>query len=233
MVAGKLYRVVKGKKQKGYKSYRRGYRRKRRTMPIGGFPNTKVVKLRYTEIKSLNPGAGLLTNNKYYANGAYDVDFTGIGHQPRGFDIWAKQYEHWVVLGSKITVEWTPTTSIAGVPGYFGILKSADATAINNYLTTAELAEARFSSTQKLTGFPDRKIQRVAMTYSPKKFLGIKDPMDNSDLYGTDTSNPANTTFYTVYYGSTDGANDPDSAKFKVTVDYVIKFFEPELVDAS
>ena len=52
------------------------------------FPQSISTKLRYVE--KINMGSiGASSNvvqNQFIANGAYDPNFTGTGHQPRGFD---------------------------------------------------------------------------------------------------------------------------------------------------
>ena len=44
--------------------------------------------------------------NQFVANGAFDPNLTGVGHQPRGFDQFMAGYETFTVTGSKISVNF-------------------------------------------------------------------------------------------------------------------------------
>lgn len=60
--------------------------------------------LRYVETFSLDPpGAGFATY-VFSANGLYDPNISGVGHQPRGFDQWMGLYRSYDVKACKITV---------------------------------------------------------------------------------------------------------------------------------
>lgn len=74
---------------------------------IGGFPASAFTTLKYVQSGSLNPGvAGVNAVQVFRANGMYDPDYTGAGHQPRGFDEWMAIYDHYFVKRSKIVVEF-------------------------------------------------------------------------------------------------------------------------------
>ena len=72
------------------------------------FPQSMSTMLRYTD--KINMGLiGATTNviqNQFVANGAFDPNLTGVGHQPRGFDQFMAGYETFTVTGSKISVNF-------------------------------------------------------------------------------------------------------------------------------
>lgn len=72
--------------------------------PIGGFPNSKTVALRYVEDITLNPGdSPSLSVNVWRVNNLYDPNYTGAGHQPMYFDNYAAIYSKYRVNRATIT----------------------------------------------------------------------------------------------------------------------------------
>jgi hypothetical protein len=54
--------------------------------------------------KSLDPaavGAGV----QYASNSIFDPNLTATGHQPLSHDQWSQFYQHYLVMGSKITIK--------------------------------------------------------------------------------------------------------------------------------
>ena len=93
-------------KKKNFRS-RRTARRQQPMLALGRspIPDKSLVKLRYCQRCAINPAAGVTNSYLFRANSLFDPDLTGTGHQPLGFDEWAKFYRRYCVLGSKITVQ--------------------------------------------------------------------------------------------------------------------------------
>ena len=72
-----------------------------------GFPDTLQTTLRYQETLSLSSSSGALFGYVYNLNGLYDPNHTGTGHQPLYFDQLMTIYNHYIVIGAKITVKFT------------------------------------------------------------------------------------------------------------------------------
>ena len=118
-----------------YKRRRRVYRlkrkryRKARNLVLGGFPKTKIVKLRYVQEITLNSASGVYDVHSFRANSLFDPDYNGVGHQPSNFDRWMEIYNHYTVVGSKITAKYMPSTNpSSNAGGYFGIMLTDDST---------------------------------------------------------------------------------------------------------
>jgi hypothetical protein len=76
-------------------------------------PDTMIVHLKYSDVVLLTnlAGTGVYT---FSLNGMYDVDITGTGHQPLGFDQWSAFYTSYQVFSSSIRVQvLPPDTNIA------------------------------------------------------------------------------------------------------------------------
>lgn len=62
-----------------------------------------VYKLRYRQSVPLTTGVAV-AQNMFFGNNLYDVDHTGTGGQPMGFDQLAGLYNRFIVYGSKMKV---------------------------------------------------------------------------------------------------------------------------------
>lgn len=81
-------------------------------------PRRLFTRLTYaTENK--NQSVSVPTVVQFAANGLFDPDLTGIGHQPMGYDQLIAIYQDYRVHAVKFTVELT--TQTAAVPGLFAI----------------------------------------------------------------------------------------------------------------
>ena len=72
-----------------------------------GFPKSIITKLRYCDIYSMSSTSGAVVRQVMSANGVYDPDVSGVGHQCLYGDNYGNIYTNYVVLGSKITVHYT------------------------------------------------------------------------------------------------------------------------------
>ena len=84
-------------------------KRRRKALPLGGFPDRHVARLKYCDFVTLNAtasGSAVPLIHHFRANSLYDPDQSSSGHQPRGFDELAAIYDHYCVIGSKIKVSF-------------------------------------------------------------------------------------------------------------------------------
>uniref|UniRef100_UPI0040478526 hypothetical protein n=1 Tax=Yoonia sp. TaxID=2212373 RepID=UPI0040478526 len=94
--------------------------------------------LRYHETFSLNPAiGGVPALYSFRSNGCFDPNFTGVGHQPRGYDQIMAMYSHLAVREAQIEI-WFTTSD--GAPVILGIV--ADGT-VPSAWTRDSLLEAR------------------------------------------------------------------------------------------
>ena len=111
-----------------------------------------------------------------------------ISQNADGWDDWTNRYQHFCVTGSKITYTFEPTETgapavlvshLAGVSG--AIVKGTTSAVIN----TLPFVKKHSLTTQGITsGINAATGIRGNMRYSCRKFEGVKDPEDNSNLRG-------------------------------------------------
>jgi hypothetical protein len=200
-------------------------------MGFAGFtplPPRLHARLKYVTYATLSSGVtpGL---NVYSANGLYDPDITGAGHQPRGFDQLIALYDQYVVVKSEIKVHFAATTAAA----VGGIQLQSTSVAQSDYIDYAEQARCEFSIVPYVYtsgGVPEPR--EHSMHFDAKEFMGIPDPVTATKLQGTVAANPTDQAYYHVFLQHYDGSTAAATAAL-VEIIYDAVFFEPVPVASS
>lgn len=188
------------------------------------FPTKLRRKLNYCEKLTLNPGAaGIPAGNVFRANGLYDPNQTGTGHQPMGFDELMTAYERYTVLGATIEVTGNGAGT-GGEPVIVGI-EVSESTGISGDVTT--IIE-RGRATWKVVGTPNigPSIRTIKQATDIGKFLGVPDVLGEHDLSGTDSSVPTRPVYFKVFMADT-GSDDPGGMELIVCITYDVVFHQP------
>jgi len=215
-------------------------RRKRKPLPLNGFPTSQIVRHRYNQVITLNPGTGTIAHNIFSANGMYDPDLSSsvYGHQPRGFDQWVSHYNHYTIVGSKITVRPvgpnTSTSSNASAIKY-GVILDDDASIFTTGLYTdyTDMAESRLAGRGHLLGKDLANNKGVTKTFSSKKFFKIKDGGVMMHGYRGDISSNASEPACFGVWACSPKMADTDSIDLEVTIDYIAVWTEPKFLGES
>ncbi len=229
--------MPKYRKKRKYVRRRKFTRRRRKTRPRrrlvsmgvpSGMPVQRRAKLRYSQTFDLTGTSGILVGNVFRANGLHDPDFTGTGHQPMGHDQWTLLFNHYIVLGSKISVRF----SASGTTG-----ESAACGAYVSDTTTKPYADYNTYIEARKGTWRISTIQRNAISfksfYSARKFFNIKDPRDNFARLGASTAaDPAETAVFIVWMQALDKSSTAVYTA-TVTIDYIVEYGEPKDIAAS
>lgn len=182
-----------------------------------GFPNSIVTKLRYADFFTLTAASGVVSSQIFRANSVFDPDFTGTGHQPMYFDQWAAIYDQYVVLGAKITAEFTSTSST--LSQIVGIVGDDDAT-ISGVLTNLLEQNNGYSAVQHAgTG-----AKTITATFAPMEMFGV-DAKDDGSSQTPVTTNPSEEWYWKCYSIFSDGLS-ATTTFLKVEIEYTVKFSE-------
>lgn len=221
----------KTKKPSAYKRkapYRRKtYKRRNLVLSKAPIPNRFAAKLRYAQSGAINPDIGGIPGIQLFnASSCYDPDTTGVGHQPRGFDQWMTMFDHFTVIGSKITVTYSLVAQSADRTVMTGVnLKDFTTTPTdkNDYMEGRNVRSCLLSG--GATG--DARKCSLTMTYSPKKFLSISKPMSDASIKGGAGGNPSENAYFHCWAAPT-GSADIESIAYQVVIDYLVVFTEPK-----
>lgn len=224
------------------KRYKRRTRKKRSrkrglqlTRQIGAGPasKTQMTKLRFSEQISMDPGTGLVATATYNAGSCYDPRTAAGGLQPRGFDQWMAFYEHFVVLGSKITCTFQTTgLQPSDGNGIVGIYLKANS--VTEILTIPALIEQQNSVHKAIGpvgGYNSTAI--VTKTYSAKRFLGRESLLSDSQLKGTLNGNPAESAYYEVVVGPSNNGDNLGAVRVLIDIEYIVALIEPKPLPSS
>lgn len=205
-----------------YRKRRFRRRRKRTFVHRSPIARKMVTKLRYAEQVDLNPTAGVVAGHIFSANGLYDPNIAVGGHQPRGFDQLMALYDHFVVLGAYITVNYDNTGNAGNALVGIAMRDSATAdTDINDYMETGRVI-------QKYAGGSGAPSTTVRMKGNPNKFLGRSKPLADSQLKGSASANPTEQVYFHIFAGDTDGLTNLNAIHCSVIIDYIVAFIEPK-----
>lgn len=205
---------------------RTGKRRMRMTRRMPNVvPDSKIVKLRYVETVSRNPGTGATATYLFRANSLFDPNFTSTGHQPLGFDQWSIFYDHYTVIGSKITAQFLSTTSTPTTGAAVCGIRLADSVSTVADVTTA--MEQGTSNYRIMTNANASGKVTLTKGFSAKKFFGLKDVKDNRGILGASmTTNPPEDAYFQVFVGPTELSQDLGDINIIVTIEYIAKLTE-------
>lgn len=183
-----------------------------------GFPMHMRTKLKYVAPLTLSSVAGVIASNTYSANGIFDPDVTGVGHQPLGRDKLAAIYGTYQVINSWIKVTSSLSVGFAATPGIrFGILRTP-------FNAIASIG----SSVMEIGSDVVKKVVLVAPPIQPQCFMrtdGIAQYLglntNDDTLLAAMGSNPTGSQLYYIVWMS--GLTDADttgSVAFTVEIVY-------------
>ena len=232
----KVYRKAKKAGYRRGRMSRRGFLGSRRLVR-SGFPAQCTVKLAYVDSISLDAIAGP-DQFVYYifrANSCYDPDYTGVGHQPMGFDEYMKLYDHYQVKWSSIKVTNMPTQATGNAtPIVWGVHISDAPNTLASMNNVNQLMEQRNTGPFKLGGLRDSttntRLNTIRRSCNIRKFVGNKDP---SLLRGDSVSQPAEEVYYTIWATARSSAFNPGAEAFDVHMEFIVTFTEPKLMTQS
>lgn len=216
-------------------------RRRRVPLPLGGFPDRKLARLKYVEFITLDPTASasaVPTINHFRANSLFDPNQTGTGHQPRGYDEHCAIYDHYTVIGSKIKATFeSDVDNVANVGQYCFLLLQDTNSTPPDLISILEdgmgKADVKFRPYDNTTG----KSCVLTAKYSPYKMFGLP---KNVGITGVDSltptigSNPAEDAIYTVgVMCQRTTSTNPAKLVVRVEIEYIAIFTEKRPINQS
>lgn len=198
------------------------------------FPISKAVDgmVYYDYLKTLTGSPSAVPTHAYSANGMYDPDSSGLGHQPMGFDNLMAFYEQTTVVKSHISVTFY---AAAGTPARVGIYLSPD-TSVQTLPGLVENGLMKMTTVGGSgTGNGKHAFATLELTCDVPTYFGktrgaiLADPQ----MYTTIAANPGEQVYFNVCAWSPfDGAADV-AIGYDVIITYDTVFWEPKKLSPS
>jgi len=213
---------------------------RRPLLPLGGFPDRKIARLKYAAFITLDPtalGSAVPVVHHFRANSLYDPDKTGIGHQPRGFDEHAAIYDHYCVIGSKIKVSFESDVDNLASTGQYCFLMLQDTddtpTSLVDIMEESNKNKINFRPRNTVSG----KSIILTKSFSPYKMFGIpkKDSLlNNVNLNPQTGANPVEDAIFTIGVAcSRSTTTNPPQITARVEIEYIAVFTEKRPMQLS
>lgn len=188
-----------------------------------GFPARLRTKLRYVETPSITNTAGVINSYVFAANGLFDPNITQAGHQPMYFDQYMTVYDHYKVLGSKISVRPTVNGTSLVNPVFCTIIQNDDYSIAGASSFPQVIEWGLLDAYRIIGGAYVQGHKAMTCKYSAKRVY--KDKYQSDSLIGDVSSNPTETTGFIIVQQPMDAASTV-TIQYEVIIDYIVDFFE-------
>lgn len=197
---------------------------------LGPLPITQKATFNYFNAFNLDVGTvGVPASYVFSANGMYDPNITGIGHQPRGFDQLMALYDHYVVVGVKaiLTVHASDTGNGA-ICGMF--IKDVPAVSAGD-LDIMEQRLITYAPIASETSGPN--CATITMNLNPNDYLGRSKPLADPELKGSASNNPAEQCYIHCFCIPAPQGVDTATAYVNLRLEYTAILIEPKQPGSS
>jgi hypothetical protein len=194
----------------------------------------KVPRILYydTNLSLSVPSTGAAITWFFTANGLYDPDITGTGHQPIGFDQLMLFYEQYTVTRSSIECQFWPADKMQ-----IAIALAPDTTQITNPSQYVENGLVTFKAHSGFQTYVGQPFPNLQLSCDVKGYFGQKtdrEMLNDVNLFGTVAANPTEQVYFGVTGWQGIGLEGADkSLTFDVLLSYDAIFWEPRKATES
>lgn len=187
------------------------------TLPM---PNKFRTKMKYVMYGSMDPGAGLYSEQVFNALSLYDPDVTGAGHQPRGFDQTMTMYQLFQVTNCLVRIQVVGGPTATGQPGVIALSASQDN---SSYISSGFDFFEQPSVVYSFMNNDASVSKELKLNIIPHTFLGID--KEDASLKGGPGASPSQALYVRFTYASTDlSAENPGPISYIATLVYDAEF---------
>lgn len=183
-----------------------------------GFPKRLQITHKYVALdRTITSTLGVFGFYRFSCNGLFDPDITGTGHQPMYFDTVGSVYDHYTVIGSKLTVRVVPAVAGQG-PGALGVFINDDTT--SNIISLGNAMEQSSGTRALLMPIGQSVPLVLTKTWSAKQTFGGS-ILGNDNLQGTIATNPSEQSYYDIVYQDLNGVAATSTVNIVVELEYI------------
>ena len=174
----------------------------------------------------------------FRANGLYDPNLTGTGHQPRGFDEHAALYDHYTCIGSKMKVTFESDVDQLSAAGQYCFVTLQDTNSTPaSLIDIMEGGQGKSAYNYRPRSTAAGKSVALTAKYSPYRMHGI--PKSQSllcmdELTPQVGANPLEDAVYTIgVCCERTTSTDPPALVARVEIEYLVIFSEKRPMSSS
>lgn len=238
------------KKKRGVRKISSGLRRRsRRVTRYPRYnqvhPLIKYAKLKYNTVITLDPGnagtASSIASYSFSANGLYDPDISGTGHQPLYFDNLSALYSKYVVQYSKIRATFmntdnkvaiydpAPSAGLTTIPtvAYRAAIGVDLSTSDFNSYTMGNMQEEpnqRYLKWKFIPAHTQKNWTSIVLGCKPNT-VASRTTMEPT-MHGNSGANPSQGVYYNIYLSNATDDGNPTLIYVNVTITYWVKFYD-------
>lgn len=204
----------------------------------GGVGKPICLSIRANSLYDIMQNSGVASEVISQSPTAYGPGVSGV--HADGWTEWKDRYQHFTVLGAKLSVTCQPygTGEDQSEPGLLFVNLAGIGNKVNNTTTAAQLNVLPYTKKGQLyANSTGNTGSRCYMFYSAKKFEGVVDVADNSNLRGSfdntfhpsGGSTPAEQSFFNIWVGNVNPAATKAVSKcvLRLKVEWIAKLTEP------
>jgi len=192
-------------------------------------PIKKYGKLPYNANIAWATGAAVIGGYVFTANGLYDPDITGVGHQPMGFDQALAFYEHYTCVANEVTVTFcSGAANNDAIACGFYLSSSATPVTVSDQIVENGLLYRKIL-TSNVNNSKD--IQTISAKINLTKFFGKK-IINEDDYRGNAAALPTEQAYMIFFVNNLSGTNT-NPVIMDITTNYTVKFTEPKKIPQS
>jgi len=182
--------------------------------------------LRYSTSFYLAGTSGVVASNVLSANGLYDPEITGTGHQPMGFDQLMLSYYHYQVTHCRLIATFHNLSTSTPV---VCVRVDGNTTPITVVDTINEVGISNRSVLEAKGAQGSVKVVESKLTLA--RFEGSDDVLDVYETRGSVAANPSEQTYYHVQCW--DNAGVTTNVLVEIVMEFRAVFTEPRVLSAS
>lgn len=224
-------------KKRQYKKKRYGRKRAENILTYSGpglvqstpLPKSFKFQTKYVDSSMfLDTGSGGVPVTKVYnLMSLYDPDYSGSGHKVLGFDQLMGMYDHYCVIGARVRVTATNTSTATPQTVILHIKdRAAVSTDIDQIIENGLCRWANLGTLDSGTSTKD-----LSINFSPNKYF-TKRVLNEENYQGSLNSDPDETAYLHVTIHPLNAA-DEAPVRFTVEIEYIAILTEPKMLIGS
>jgi len=207
--------------------YRKRYNRRngvitKKGVGKSGIPDRMMVKMVYADVIRLSQAVTSFDIHTFRASDLFDPDFSGGGHQPRGYDQWASFYGKTMVHACKIKATFTSSRSDSSGNCNVYLMPSLQSGFVPDWIATQE---GRYGKATVIGPYVGGNVRTLNGYMTTKRINGDINGLEQ-DQYGAVFGNTPIDNWYWHIGAETQDTSAINYVDVSVVLTYYVELFD-------